>query len=379
MTDPGAVHRPAVDGGLATTRNLTALAAESARADRASLFLLDPEDNRLECAAVLERCPDVDLVVDRPPPDPEDSDATALLVAALGGDAPVVIPDFVGPGSLPPSWRREVAPGAAVLTRIGDAEGVLGLLVLGWDHPQQFEDRALSLIRFASESIAVSLAGAIGAQARDVVDAMCGVLADDLAAHTGRVLSAVKLHTGLLRVVADDDLADDVGHVQDLVRLGLEHVERYRSTVATLKGRTGDPIEEIFELAEQFARRHPEHVDVDLDVDIDGVGLLPPAHAQALLVAAREGLSNVERHADAHRVRLSLTREDADVVFRVRDDGVGPAARPDRSPLGVGIELVQQAAWLLGGQVALEPCDPGTELRVSLPFTAREVVDAEVG
>jgi len=65
-----------------------------------------------------------------------------------------------------------------------------------------------------------------------------------------------------------------------------------------------------------------------------------------VLFVVREALSNVARHAHAHRVYVSLVLEDSDLVLTVRDDGVGldPSA-----PRGDGVGNMERRAQLLGG------------------------------
>lgn len=91
---------------------------------------------------------------------------------------------------------------------------------------------------------------------------------------------------------------------------------------------------------------------------------VPEAHADQLLAALREALTNVARHARAKRVEVSVG-VNGDVVLLVMDDGVGlPAGRRDS-----GLRNLAERAGLLGGALLLEPGpDGGTRVRWSAPL-----------
>ena len=108
------------------------------------------------------------------------------------------------------------------------------------------------------------------------------------------------------------------------------------------------------------------------------LGPIRPLDAErtTLLVSAvREGLLNVEKHADAATVVVSLGEVDGGVQVAVADDGVprrtdDGAAESDGSRLG--IRLLTEKASRLGGRASLvHDEDGGTTLRVLLPGPAR--------
>lgn len=89
----------------------------------------------------------------------------------------------------------------------------------------------------------------------------------------------------------------------------------------------------------------------------------------ALLVgAAREGLLNVEKHAGAGTVVVSIGEADGGVQLAVADDGAVPVEVPEPGP-GLGLRLLVERAARLGGRVSLvHDEDGGSTLRVMLPF-----------
>ncbi|WP_284749193.1 GAF domain-containing sensor histidine kinase [Amycolatopsis sp. RTGN1] len=96
---------------------------------------------------------------------------------------------------------------------------------------------------------------------------------------------------------------------------------------------------------------------------------VPPLDAErtALLVAAvREGLLNVEKHARASSVIVSLLPSEDGVQVVVADDGTGAAAVPGT---GVGLRTLAGRALRLGGRVSLvRDDDDGCTLRAWVPL-----------
>jgi PAS domain S-box-containing protein len=84
----------------------------------------------------------------------------------------------------------------------------------------------------------------------------------------------------------------------------------------------------------------------------------------------QEALTNVFRHSEAHRVWISLTRNNGTIAVAVRDDGKGISKkiaelRPDS--VGVGIGGMKQRARELGGHLRLSNLEPGTLVELQIP------------
>jgi signal transduction histidine kinase len=73
--------------------------------------------------------------------------------------------------------------------------------------------------------------------------------------------------------------------------------------------------------------------------------------ATDLLATLREALSNVARHACASHVEVVITIDEAELVMRVTDDGIGPPA-PGQAR-GHGLDNMQTRAERRGGSLAL--------------------------
>ncbi|MCQ4318078.1 histidine kinase [Stutzerimonas zhaodongensis] len=99
---------------------------------------------------------------------------------------------------------------------------------------------------------------------------------------------------------------------------------------------------------------------------------LDDAVAVALFRVLQEALTNIERHAAAQAVHISLDGDDASVRLRVRDDGVGFNPRRLDSIKGgaIGLRNIRERVEHFGGKFTLLSAAGGTELDVTLPARA---------
>jgi signal transduction histidine kinase len=94
---------------------------------------------------------------------------------------------------------------------------------------------------------------------------------------------------------------------------------------------------------------------------------LDEARADLLVRTCQEGLRNVERHAGALEVVVTLAFEDGWVELVVQDDGAGVAASPPGNGLGLG--MIREEVARLGGDLRLgRGDDHGTTMRARLPL-----------
>ena len=109
--------------------------------------------------------------------------------------------------------------------------------------------------------------------------------------------------------------------------------------------------------------------------------MILPGARTALYRVAQEALTNIERHANASRVRIVVTSS-AGIQLLVEDDGKGFAAGTRRRPTGgLGLRNMQERMEHFGGSLDVTTSAKGTTLRARLPKTIyttqrQEVVSA---
>ena len=147
-------------------------------------------------------------------------------------------------------------------------------------------------------------------------------------------------------------------HPDVLARLGLK---------AALTALT-DSLTSRTELAVELdARSWPDGLRTDADY--------------VLYSAARETLTNVIKHAQAHHIWIDLERHDGLASLRVADDGVGisEATMVQRAQEGhIGLSSIRAKALASGGQFDVRSTSAGTEITISIPLRA-PLADTETG
>jgi signal transduction histidine kinase len=153
-------------------------------------------------------------------------------------------------------------------------------------------------------------------------------------------------------------------------RLALDCLREVRRSVAALRTSSLEELSlprALGKLVGDFSSS--TGLDVQLHVDLPDDARLAPETAQTLYRTAQEGLTNVQRHAHAAHVRVSLQRQNGHLELAVQDDGVGPAADRADDGAGFGLQGLRERVALLGGDLAFGPARPrGTRLVVSVPI-----------
>ena len=121
---------------------------------------------------------------------------------------------------------------------------------------------------------------------------------------------------------------------------------KLREDAAAFSGRTGVP-------AHLLLLGEPAELDLSRE--------------ELLVRVAQEGLRNVERHAGALEVILTLAFEDDGVELVIQDDGVG--ASPGEAGNGLGLAMIREEVARLGGEARLARSeDAGSTMRARLPL-----------
>lgn len=148
---------------------------------------------------------------------------------------------------------------------------------------------------------------------------------------------------------------------QGTVKTGLQEARR------AIQALRASPLEDLglSEALRQLCARSADRTGLAFDCRIDEVGALDPLTEQAIYRVAEAALANVEQHAGAECVAVSLAAVGADRVrLEVRDDGVGfdPASLPaDR----FGIAGMRERAELIGATLQID-ARPGKGTTITL-------------
>jgi signal transduction histidine kinase len=107
----------------------------------------------------------------------------------------------------------------------------------------------------------------------------------------------------------------------------------------------------------EFTRRTGLPCEVEVQEDFDD---LDPAWSIAFYRIAQESLTNITKHAQASRVRITLTREQDGIRLRIVDDGVGLAEESLSKPKSHGIVGMRERMRQMGGTFQIRRPEEGT-------------------
>jgi signal transduction histidine kinase len=194
-------------------------------------------------------------------------------------------------------------------------------------------------------------------------------VARELHDSVAQTLAALVMQLGAAGRAADDPAtARQFALVRDIAGDALEEVRLLSHTVYP---RVLDDLG-LQAALEWLARQTHEAEGLTVSVRAGDVPAdLPAAHASALYRVAQESLRNAVRHAQAHEVRLELSREGRAISLTVTDDGRGfdVAEAEGRRP-GMGLFAMRERVALVDGVLEIESAPgSGTRVRASVPLT----------
>ena len=183
------------------------------------------------------------------------------------------------------------------------------------------------------------------------------------------------------------ELHDDTGQALTTILVGLRGLEGARGRrdllvrVRTLREVVTDAMQGVRRLARalrpavlddlglapaiaSLVQDLREHTEIAAEFQADGFDeRLSPQTEVVLYRLAQEALTNVARHAQAHRVLVCLARDGQLVRLSVEDDGVGFDAASRWTSGGLGLFGMQERLSLVGGSLRIDS-RPGKGTRI---------------
>jgi two-component system, NarL family, sensor histidine kinase UhpB len=189
-------------------------------------------------------------------------------------------------------------------------------------------------------------------------------IARDLHDEVGQLLTGVLLHLDSIAMSAPEHRSE-IDDAKRVVRRALDEVRRISSELRPEMLEQLGLVSALTELTTTFARVSGIRVERQFDPTLPDLG---PDTELAVYRIAQESLTNVARHAEASRVRISLERGLDSVVLRVVDDGHGfDGGAADEHG---GLRSMRERALLVDGALAIKASVAGgVEVRLEIPAT----------
>jgi signal transduction histidine kinase len=165
------------------------------------------------------------------------------------------------------------------------------------------------------------------------------------------------------QALPDSPVGDRLGTAVGVLNDAIGDLRRHIGELHTTTSSESLPIA-LRRLAED--PRFQSMVDISLDLDLPEIDQLSPARTDHVLAIAAEALSNVVRHARAHRVDIQAGLIDGRMHLLIQDDGVG---LPVDVAEGHGLRNMHDRARLLDGQLEITGVNgKGTAVQLDIPW-----------
>jgi signal transduction histidine kinase len=258
---------------------------------------------------------------------------------------------------------------------IDDGDDLIGVLYAGIRRVGSIGDRAqTNLLEFArSVGPMITAARHAEQQTRLRISAERQRIGRDLHDSLGPLLFGIGVSARKARErVGEEDVADLLVDLDDIQSQASSAASQLRDALRDLAPASAEcAFSSVLQMQVQpFTQR--SGIPVSLVV-LGSPRTLTPTVQGVLLSSVREGLYNIERHAGAASVVITLKYDDEQVTLVIQDDGRGVPRRfeievaPDHGR-GWGLPAILGRAQSLGGDVSLfNNDDGGATLRVSIP------------
>ena len=189
-------------------------------------------------------------------------------------------------------------------------------------------------------------------------------LARDIHDSLGHYLSAINVQLEKALAFRERNPAEADQAVRDSKRLAGEALQEVRQSVSALR-RAPEP----FSLAESLRQLVNNAQTGQFSIDLDISGVECGYSRQSLLTlyrAAQEGLTNVQKHAQASRVAIHLQLNGQEASLAISDNGRG--FDPALTNGGYGLRGVRERIELIRGSFGVQSAPgQGTTLRITVP------------
>ena len=195
------------------------------------------------------------------------------------------------------------------------------------------------------------------------------LIAREIHDEIGQALTAIKLDLGWLRGQLPAHAAPEVQQRAAATEALLDQaLDTARRVSTSLRPAMLDDLGLSAAMAwhaRDFEQRTGVACEVDVPADSGGIA---PAVALCLFRIVQEALTNVARHAQARRVRVSLAAGPDAVTLIVADDGRGVTVDELVRPTSLGVVGMRERALVVGGEVTITGLPGGgTTLTVRVP------------
>ncbi len=190
-------------------------------------------------------------------------------------------------------------------------------------------------------------------------------LHNSLAQQIGFLHLSLDRLAGNERLIESESLRGELGHMRDVAS---EAYTRVRDTLTFLRSQEQA---DLIQAIKTHAQSVVDKTGLKIEFTIQGEALpLTPEMGDRVFGLVQEGLNNIEKHAQASHVHITLTWLPDRLTLGIRDDGVGfdlAAPPPDGH---YGLTMMRESVEELGGALTVDGgAGQGVWLQFAIPLT----------
>jgi signal transduction histidine kinase len=182
-------------------------------------------------------------------------------------------------------------------------------------------------------------------------------IARDIHDSLGHSLTTLDIHLELAQTLRDRDPTQARAALDLAKTLSSQCLEDVRRSVQTLRS--------PFDL-DQALKVLIEQQPIGINTNIN-LPPIPRQTGQQLFCIIQEGLTNIQKHAQANQIQLHAWIKDDRIHLNLQDNGCG--FDPQQSRTGYGLRGIEERVQLLGGNLHLESQPGHTQIQVSIPYS----------
>ena len=187
-------------------------------------------------------------------------------------------------------------------------------------------------------------------------------IARDIHDSLGHTLTTLDVQLELANTLANRQPENALQALNTCKQLSSQCLVEVRRAVQTMRSATFDLNEALQTLVAQV--RQNRSLDISMEMKLPN---LPLQTAHQLYCIAKEGLTNIQKHANASQVTLKGETNFNNIVLEIIDNGKG--FNPDYPHAGFGLKGMQERVDVLAGEMIIKSQKTkGTCIQVFIPF-----------
>lgn len=183
----------------------------------------------------------------------------------------------------------------------------------------------------------------------------------------GQNLTAIKIELAILKKNTQE--LELINRIDNILKICDETIKSVQTISSKLRPDILDELGLIPAIEWQLKRFY-EQTKIEYEMDIPNESITLNSDTEtALFRIFQEALTNVARHSNANKVKVSLKKNEREIELQIFDNGKGITRNQIDSPNSLGILGMKERALLFGGEFVIKsPMNKGTLIIVKIPL-----------